>query len=138
MLHRRVCPDAGVIVAPLPVCVEVMDELLAIPHNLAIDGVVHFSAPEVLLDRVVRYFARRIPKLDDSAIHAKSKTGKVINGLQTPRSCLSLLISRQSNDLLFKVGKAGSNSPDCPPSHHLTNSTTKAGNASQPDTSTVC
>jgi hypothetical protein len=85
MLHRGVCPDAGVVVGPLPVCIEVVDEPLIIAHDLAIDGLVHFAAPEVLLDRVVRYFARRILKLDDSAIQAKSKTGKLINGLQTLR-----------------------------------------------------
>jgi hypothetical protein len=111
--------------------IEVVDEPLVIAHDLAIDGVVHFAALDVLLDRVVGYFARRILKLDDSAIHAKSKTGKVINGLQTPCSYLSLLISRHSDDLLFKAGKAGSISPDCPPSRHLTNTTTKADNASQ-------
>jgi hypothetical protein len=103
VLHWRVCPDPRIVGGPLPVSIEVEDEPFVIAHDLAVDGVVHLATPEILLNSIVWYFARRILKLDDSAIHAESKTGQVIPALQAPGSCLTLFIRRHPDHLPLQV-----------------------------------
>ncbi len=77
LFHPRSIPDSSINVGSLPVSINVQNVALIITHNLDVDGVGHFSVPEVLCHGVWWNHPRSILKLDNSAINTEGEARQV-------------------------------------------------------------